>query len=54
MCGVPDDFLLLLGASLQLQVFEEELHPSVQRLAGDNGEEEDGQLEAGTDFLLCR
>uniref|UniRef100_A0A3Q3MXJ6 Uncharacterized protein n=1 Tax=Mastacembelus armatus TaxID=205130 RepID=A0A3Q3MXJ6_9TELE len=32
------DFLLLLGASLQLQVFEEELQASVQVLAGDNSE----------------
>ncbi|KAK9527367.1 hypothetical protein VZT92_013937 [Zoarces viviparus] len=59
------DFLLLLGASLQLQVFEEELLSSVQILAGDNCEldEDDGQvsdpirrlrLNTGPDFMLCR
>ncbi|XP_049912684.1 piezo-type mechanosensitive ion channel component 2-like [Epinephelus moara] len=59
------DFMLLLGASLQLQVFEEELHSSVQILAGDNCEldEDEGQvadpirqlrLNTGPDFMLCR
>ncbi|XP_042350944.1 piezo-type mechanosensitive ion channel component 2-like [Plectropomus leopardus] len=59
------DFMLLLGASLQLQVFEDELQPSVQILAGDNHEldEDDGQvsdpvrqlrLNTGPDFMLCR
>ncbi|XP_068199524.1 piezo-type mechanosensitive ion channel component 2-like isoform X2 [Antennarius striatus] len=59
------DFLLLLGASLQLQVFEEELQPSVQILAGDNCELEgdDGQvadlirrlrLNTVPDFMMCR
>ncbi|XP_034416405.1 piezo-type mechanosensitive ion channel component 2-like [Cyclopterus lumpus] len=59
------DFLLLLGASLQLQVFEEEHQSSVQTLAGDNCEleEDDGQvsdpirrlrLNTGPDFMLCR
>ncbi|KAM8823349.1 piezo-type mechanosensitive ion channel component 2-like isoform 3-T4 [Spinachia spinachia] len=59
------DFLLLLGASLQLQVFEEELRSSVQILAGDNCEldEDDGQVpdpirrlrpNTGPDFMLCR
>ncbi|KAK2859745.1 hypothetical protein Q5P01_004365 [Channa striata] len=58
------DFLLLLGAALQLQVLEEELQPSVQVLAGDNSElEEDGQicdlvtqlrLNTVPDFMLCR
>ncbi|XP_029385544.1 piezo-type mechanosensitive ion channel component 2-like isoform X2 [Echeneis naucrates] len=59
------DFLLLLGASLQLQVFEEELQTSVQILAGDNSEldEDDGQicdpigrlrLNTVPDFMLCR
>ncbi|KAL6097437.1 uncharacterized protein ACO6RY_12985 [Pungitius sinensis] len=59
------DFLLLLGASLQLQVFEEELQSSVQILAGDNCEldEDDAQvpdpirrlrLNTGPDFMLCR
>ncbi|XP_059183361.1 piezo-type mechanosensitive ion channel component 2-like [Centropristis striata] len=59
------DFLLVLGAALQLQVFEDELQPEVQVLAGDNGEldEDDGQLpepitrlrlNTGPDFMLCR
>ncbi|KAM7369505.1 hypothetical protein PAMP_010824 [Pampus punctatissimus] len=59
------DFLLLLGASLQLQVFDDELQPDVQQLAGDNSElqEDDGQLcdpitrfrlNTVPDFLLCR
>ncbi|XP_039983516.1 piezo-type mechanosensitive ion channel component 2-like [Xiphias gladius] len=59
------DFLLLLGASLQLQVFEEELQSSVQILAGDNSEldGDDGQicdlierlrLNMVPDFMLCR
>ncbi|XP_042254704.1 piezo-type mechanosensitive ion channel component 2-like [Thunnus maccoyii] len=59
------DFLLLLGASLQLQVFEDELQPDVQQLAGDNSElqGDDGQicdpttslhLNTVPDFLLCR
>ncbi|XP_035475570.1 piezo-type mechanosensitive ion channel component 2 isoform X5 [Scophthalmus maximus] len=59
------DFLLLLGASLQLQVFEEELQSSVQILAGDNSEldGDDGQicdlirrlrLNTVPDFMLCR
>ncbi|XP_035513211.1 piezo-type mechanosensitive ion channel component 2-like [Morone saxatilis] len=59
------DFLLLLGASLQLQVFEEELQPSVQILAGDNCEldGEDQQLTDPIrqlhlnnvpDFMMCR
>nr|XP_046227093.1 piezo-type mechanosensitive ion channel component 2-like isoform X2 [Scatophagus argus] len=59
------DFLLLLGASLQLQVFEEELQPSVQMLAGDNCEldGDDGQvsdpvrrlhLNPVPDFMMCR
>ncbi|XP_027137598.1 piezo-type mechanosensitive ion channel component 2 isoform X3 [Larimichthys crocea] len=59
------DFLLLLGASLQLQVFEEELQPSVQILAGDNCEldGDDGQvsdpvrrlrLNTVPDFMMCR
>ncbi|XP_041824079.1 piezo-type mechanosensitive ion channel component 2-like [Melanotaenia boesemani] len=59
------DFLLLLGACLQLQVFEEELQPSVQLLAGDNSEM-DGDDElfsdpirrlrvcAVPDFMMCR
>lgn len=62
---VSDDFLLLLGASLQLQVFEEELQHSVQILAGDNcemdGEEGEvsdhiRQLHLNTvpDFMMCR
>ncbi|XP_062236076.1 piezo-type mechanosensitive ion channel component 2-like isoform X2 [Platichthys flesus] len=40
------DFLLLLGASLQLQVFEEELQATVQILAGHNSEldGDDGQI----------
>uniref|UniRef100_A0A3Q1EIG3 Piezo-type mechanosensitive ion channel component 2-like n=1 Tax=Acanthochromis polyacanthus TaxID=80966 RepID=A0A3Q1EIG3_9TELE len=41
------DFLLLLGASLQLQVFEEELQPAVQVLAGDNSELD------GDDAQIC-
>uniref|UniRef100_A0A3P8W8C0 Uncharacterized protein n=1 Tax=Cynoglossus semilaevis TaxID=244447 RepID=A0A3P8W8C0_CYNSE len=59
------DFLLLLGASLQLQVFEDELKSPVQVLAGDNSEldKEDGQisdviaqlrLNKIPDFMLCR
>uniref|UniRef100_A0A3Q1EK08 Piezo-type mechanosensitive ion channel component 2-like n=1 Tax=Acanthochromis polyacanthus TaxID=80966 RepID=A0A3Q1EK08_9TELE len=59
------DFLLLLGASLQLQVFEEELQPAVQVLAGDNSEldGDDAQicdpirrlrLSTVPDFMLCR
>ncbi|XP_047423768.1 piezo-type mechanosensitive ion channel component 2-like isoform X2 [Mugil cephalus] len=59
------DFLLVLGASLQLQVFEEELQPLVQTLAGDNGEldGDNGQicdpikrlgLSTVPDFMLCR
>ncbi|XP_054621092.1 piezo-type mechanosensitive ion channel component 2-like isoform X2 [Dunckerocampus dactyliophorus] len=59
------DFLLLLGASLQLQVFEDELDAGVQTLAGDNAEldAEDGQvwdpvmrlrLSTVPDFTLCR
>ncbi|XP_063768773.1 piezo-type mechanosensitive ion channel component 2-like isoform X2 [Eleginops maclovinus] len=57
------DFLLLLGASLQLQVFVEELQPEVQLLAGENSELHDGQvsdpirslrLNTGPDFMLCR
>uniref|UniRef100_A0A667X2Y4 Piezo TM25-28 domain-containing protein n=1 Tax=Myripristis murdjan TaxID=586833 RepID=A0A667X2Y4_9TELE len=60
------DFLLLLGASLQLQVFEEEHQLSVQLLAGDNSEleeEEEGRasnlisrlhLSPVPDFILCR
>lgn len=62
---IPDDFLLVLGASLQLQVFEEELQPSVQVLAGDNCEldGDDGQLSEQIrqlglntvpDFMMCR
>lgn len=61
----PDDFLLLLGASLQLQVFEEEREPSVRVLAGDNCEldGDDGQLSEQIvqlrlntvpDFMMCR
>lgn len=61
----PDDFLLLLGASLQLQVFEDERDAAVRALAGDNGEVdvEDGHawdpvtrlhLSAVPDFMLCR
>lgn len=64
-CFVSDDFLLLLGASLQLQVFEDELKSPVQVLAGDNSEldKEDGQisdviaqlrLNKIPDFMLCR
>lgn len=63
--ALPDDFLLLLGASLQLQVFEEEREPSVQVLAGDNCEldADDGQLSEQIaqlrlntvpDFMTCR
>lgn len=63
--ALPDDFLLLLGASLQLQVFEEEREPSVQVLAGDNCEldGDDGQLSEQIvqlrlntvpDFMMCR
>lgn len=63
--GVLDDFLLLLGASLQLQVFEEELQPAVQILAGDNCElnGDDGQVSdqirqlrliTVPDFMMCR
>ncbi|XP_026217973.1 piezo-type mechanosensitive ion channel component 2-like isoform X2 [Anabas testudineus] len=59
------DFFLLLGASLQLQVFEEELRSSVQTLAGDNSElDEDEEpicdpitqlrLNIVPDFMLCR
>ncbi|XP_055363650.1 piezo-type mechanosensitive ion channel component 2-like isoform X2 [Betta splendens] len=59
------DFFLLLGASLQLQVFEEERLPSVQILAGDNSElhENEGEvcdtitqlrLNIIPDFMLCR
>ncbi|XP_072235133.1 piezo-type mechanosensitive ion channel component 2-like [Leuresthes tenuis] len=59
------DFLLLLGASLQLQVFEEELQPSIQLLAGDNSEmdRDDGDLCDSVrrlhlcsvpDYMLCR
>ncbi|XP_056869498.1 piezo-type mechanosensitive ion channel component 2-like isoform X1 [Takifugu flavidus] len=59
------DFLLLLGASLQLQVFQEERESSVQILAGDNGERDgdDGQLSEQIvqlrlntvpDFMMCR
>ncbi|KAM9337588.1 piezo-type mechanosensitive ion channel component 2-like [Symphorus nematophorus] len=59
------DFLLLLGASLQLQVFEEELQLSVQILAGNNCElnGDDRQvsdliarLRVNTvpDFMMCR
>lgn len=61
----PDDFLLLLGASLQLQVFEEEVQASVQILAGDNCEldEDEGhmsdlirrlRLSTVPDFMMCR
>lgn len=63
--GLSDDFFLLLGASLQLQVFEEELLSSVRILAGDNSEldGDDGQiydpitqlhLNTAPDFMLCR
>lgn len=63
--GLSDDFFLLLGASLQLQVFEEELRSSVQTLAGDNSElDEDEEpicdpitqlrLNIVPDFMLCR
>ncbi|XP_051909940.1 piezo-type mechanosensitive ion channel component 2-like [Hippocampus zosterae] len=59
------DFLLLLGASLQLQVFEDERDAAVRALAGDNGEMdvEVGHvwdppsglhLAAVPDFMLCR
>ncbi|XP_070841701.1 piezo-type mechanosensitive ion channel component 2-like isoform X1 [Chaetodon trifascialis] len=59
------DFFLLLAASLQLQVFEEELQSSVQSLAGDNSElvGDDGQvsdlirrlhLNTVPDFMMCR
>ncbi|KAM3860328.1 piezo-type mechanosensitive ion channel component 2-like [Diretmus argenteus] len=58
------DFMLLLGASLQLQVFEEEVQLSYQILAGDNRElDDDGQtsdpirrfrLNTVPDFMLCR
>ncbi|KAF7643979.1 hypothetical protein LDENG_00230120 [Lucifuga dentata] len=59
------DFMLLLGASLQLQVFEEETELSVKILAGDNSEQEgdNGQfsdpisrlhLNPVPDFMLCR
>ncbi|KAM8730910.1 piezo-type mechanosensitive ion channel component 2-like [Acanthopagrus schlegelii] len=59
------DFLLLLGASLQLQVFEEEVQASVQILAGDNCEldEDEGhmsdlirrlRLSTVPDFMMCR
>ncbi|XP_041670121.1 piezo-type mechanosensitive ion channel component 2-like [Cheilinus undulatus] len=59
------DFALLLGASLQLQVFEEELLETVQLLAGENCEqdEDDGQvsdpirklgLSTVPDFMMCR
>lgn len=62
---LPDDFLLLLGASLQLQVFEEELQPAIRLLAGDNCEldGDDGQvsdrirqlhLHTVPDFMTCR
>lgn len=62
---LPDDFLLLLGASLQLQVFEEETQPEVQVLAGDNRElDGDGaqvsdlirrlRLNTVPDFMMCR
>lgn len=62
---LPDDFLLLLGASLQLQVFEEELQPAIRLLAGDNCEldGDDGQvsdrirqlhLNTVPDFMTCR
>lgn len=61
---LSDDFLLLLGASQQLQVFEEELLSSVQILAGDNSEldEDEGlicdptelRLNTVPDFMLCR
>ncbi|XP_068504921.1 piezo-type mechanosensitive ion channel component 2 isoform X2 [Syngnathus scovelli] len=59
------DYLLLLGASLQLQVFEDERDVSVQALAGNNGEldVEDGHVWDLTrgirpntvpDFMLSR
>ncbi|XP_029978832.1 piezo-type mechanosensitive ion channel component 2-like isoform X2 [Sphaeramia orbicularis] len=60
------DFMLLLGASLQLQVFEEEVQLQVQVLAGDNSEldgDDDEQtsdpirqlrLNTVPDFMLCR
>ncbi|XP_077365083.1 piezo-type mechanosensitive ion channel component 2-like isoform X1 [Festucalex cinctus] len=59
------DFLLLLGASLQLQVFEDERHAVARALAGDNGEPdiEDGHIfdpirrlrhSTVPDFMLCR
>ncbi|XP_061661347.1 piezo-type mechanosensitive ion channel component 2-like isoform X2 [Syngnathoides biaculeatus] len=59
------DFLLLLGASLQLQVFEDERNAAVQTVAGDNAEldvehrpvrDPLRRLHLGTvpDFMLCR
>ncbi|XP_028289056.1 piezo-type mechanosensitive ion channel component 2-like [Parambassis ranga] len=59
------DFLLLLGTSLQLQMFEEELQPTVQILAGDNSELDGDEeqicdpirrlcLSTVPDFTLCR
>ncbi|KAA8578104.1 hypothetical protein FQN60_002569, partial [Etheostoma spectabile] len=59
------DFLLVLGAALQRQVFEEEVQPAVQILAGDNWEldEDNGRVSdpirrlcvnTGPDFMLCR
>ncbi|KAM3593292.1 uncharacterized protein V6R79_009660 [Siganus canaliculatus] len=59
------DFLLLLGASLQLQVFEEELDPGVQVLAGDNCEVDGDEAQVSDpirrlristvpDFMMCR
>uniref|UniRef100_A0AAV2LED3 Piezo-type mechanosensitive ion channel component n=1 Tax=Knipowitschia caucasica TaxID=637954 RepID=A0AAV2LED3_KNICA len=57
------DFLLLLGASLQGQVFEDELQPHVQHVAGDNTEldpEQDPDLirrlrsNPVPDFMMCR
>lgn len=56
-----DDFMLLLCASLQRHVFEEENEPSVRPLAGDNVEI-CRDLDAATfsqhnpvpDFIHCR
>uniref|UniRef100_A0A8C6T807 Piezo TM25-28 domain-containing protein n=1 Tax=Neogobius melanostomus TaxID=47308 RepID=A0A8C6T807_9GOBI len=57
------DFLLLMGASLQRQVFEEELQPDTQQRAGDNREQDLHQdpdlirrlsTNPVPDFMLCR
>ncbi|KAM6953819.1 piezo-type mechanosensitive ion channel component 2-like [Aplochiton taeniatus] len=56
------DFMLLLGASLQLQVFEEEEDDVVQTLAGDNREITEDTVDPAPgpasnpapDFMHCR